>query len=79
MKRLGTIGLKTKYSDDEIFKRWVHRIFALSLCPLNQIDEQFQVCLETKPDVLRVDEFLDYIVVNYFEGSFYLKVAFLSA
>ena len=70
MKRLGVLGLKQNYTDDSEFNRWINNVFALTLCPLDKIDEEFEKCLTTKPDLLRIDEFLDYFVANYFEGMF---------
>jgi hypothetical protein len=70
MKRLGVLGLKQNYTDDSEFNRWINNVFALALCPLDKIDEEFEKCLTTKPDLLRIDEFLDYFVANYFEGMF---------
>jgi hypothetical protein len=71
MKRLSDIGLKIKYSEDVDFKQWINSVFALALCPLDHIDEQWERVLENQPqNVPRLEEFLDYFVDNYFEGVF---------
>jgi hypothetical protein len=78
MKRLGSIGLKTRYSEDLTFNRWINSVFGLALCPVNLIATQFAKCLEDKPDVPRIDEFLDYVVANYFEGKSFHNVPLLA-
>ncbi|CAF1098272.1 unnamed protein product [Brachionus calyciflorus] len=71
MKYLSSIGLKSNYIEDTDFKQWINSIFALALCPLNKLDDQWEKCLNNQPkNVLRIEEFLDYFVDNYFEGDF---------
>ena len=48
LKKLGNLGLKTLYSDNEEFRNWIKRIFALALIPIENIDEQWKIILETQ-------------------------------
>ncbi|CAF0745962.1 unnamed protein product [Brachionus calyciflorus] len=71
MKYLSSIGLKSNYIEDTDFKQWINSIFALTLCPLNKLDDQWEKCLNNQPkSVLRIEEFLDNFADNYFEGGF---------
>jgi hypothetical protein len=70
MKRLGVLGLKSKYAEDLKFNQWVNGIFALALCPLTEIPSEFEKCHVAMPDVPRIDEFMEYILHTYFEGEF---------
>jgi hypothetical protein len=60
MKHLANIGLKKRYEDNEDLKKWLNRLFSLALCPLQDVDDQWEKILEAKPSVPRIDEFQKY-------------------
>ena len=71
MRHIGSLGLKSNYSDDdEILKKWIKRIFSLAMVPIEAIDSLWEDILIDKPELPRVDEFLDYFTNTYFEGQF---------
>jgi hypothetical protein len=74
MRRLGNLGLKTEYSNNEDFCKWIKRIFGLALLPFDQVDDQWTKILNDKPEMPNVDKFLDYFVGTYFEGSFPIEL-----
>ena len=50
------------------------RIFALYIIPINTIDGIWQSILSDKPNIARVDEFLDFFNNTYFEGKFPIQL-----
>ena len=56
--------------------KWFRQLFCLSVIPQEFIAEQFELLLKNTPVFVeenknkKMEEFLDYFVNNYFEGSF---------
>ena len=66
MKMLNTLGLKTEYIENIQFQKWIKMIFTLAIIPIDKISDQWEIIMQTKPQVDRIDEFTDYFVDNYF-------------
>ncbi|CAF1079513.1 unnamed protein product, partial [Brachionus calyciflorus] len=79
-KKLVNLGFKTDYEENKEFNCWFRRIFSLAIIPINQIDTQSQIILDTQPvfeeenKAKNLEKFLDYLVDNYFEGRFPIEL-----
>ena len=74
-KNLVKQGLKEAYDQDENLRKWFKKLFTMALISPDDVDEFWEKVIVSEYDVLKssypsLEKFVEYIINNYFEGSF---------
>jgi hypothetical protein len=69
-RKLCSEGLKEQYTNDVNLRNWFKKIISLALIPIEKVEDVFeQLCIE-KPDYdEKIDNFLDYVLLNYIRND----------
>jgi hypothetical protein len=69
-RKLCIEGLKEQYKNDANLRKWVKQVICLALIPVEKVEDVFeQLCME-KPDYNeKIDNFLDYVLLNYIRND----------
>ena len=74
-KKLAKLGLQVDYGDDPNLQRWFKKVFTMALISPDDVDEFWEKVIMAEYETLKVNypqltKFVEYIIDNYFEGSF---------
>jgi hypothetical protein len=70
-RKLCTEGqFKEQYKNDADLKIWIKKVISLALIPVEKVEDVFeQLCID-KPDYSdKIDNFLDYVLLNYIRND----------
>lgn len=67
--KVQSLGLTSKYKDDEETKKWIRRIAALPLVPVDRIDETFLWLEANAPDITEAPKMYDYLAETWLDGD----------
>ena len=67
--------LREAYDQDENLRKWFKKLFTMALISPDDVDEFWEKVIVSEYDVLKssyssLEKFVEYIINNYFEGSF---------
>ena len=74
-KYFSKLGFKTLYGENDQIRKWFQKVFAMTLIPPSAVDEYWEdvIIVEyitLKDTYPKLTNFIEYIINNYFEGSF---------
>lgn len=61
------MGLVSQYKNDLAVRKWVRRMAALPLVPVNQVGEAFLWLQEEAPDIRQAKEMYDYLAETWLD------------
>ena len=77
-RKLCTEGLKEQYKHDADFKMWVKKVISLALIPVEKVEDFFkQLCTNKSDYIDKIDNFLDYVLLNYIRTMIAIDMFFL--
>ena len=74
-KKFSKLGFKQAYVDDKRITEWFRKVFAMTLVPSSLVDDYWESVImveynSLKGEFPKLTDFVEYIIENYFEGSF---------